>query len=185
MERLNELIDGLLDVSRIQNGRFIVEPTEADVATITRETIDGRLSVIAQEAGVRIHVEVPVSLHAFIDPVRYEEVVTNLVMNAIRFSPEGAVVWVRLKEVEDEFVLSIRDQGPSIPELDRERVFRPFEQAQRTTRLGGLGLGLFISRQIAQLHRGNVTLAEALPGRGNILEARFPLRIRKSQEISA
>ena len=185
VERLNELIDGLLDVSRIQNGRFMVEPSETDVAAIVRDTIDGRLTVIANEAGVKIQVEAPNTLKAFVDPVRFEEVITNLVMNAIRFSPEGGVVWVRLKEADDQFIVSIRDQGPSIPEGDRERVFRPFEQAQRTTRLGGLGLGLFISRQIAQLHHGNVVLVEGSPGRGNVLEVRFPIGLRTSQVISA
>ena len=97
VERLNELIDGLLDISRIQNGRFMVEPTETDVALLLRETIGSRLENIAQESGVKLHVEAPDSTLAWVDPVRMEEVVNNLVMNAIRFSPEGGVVWIRLR----------------------------------------------------------------------------------------
>lgn len=184
VERLNELIDGLLDVSRIQNGRFMVEPGETDVSTIARETIDGRLQVLATEAGVKINLDAPETLNAWVDPVRFEEVVTNLTMNAIRFSPEGGVVWVKLREDQEGLILSVRDQGPSVPEADRSRIFQPFERAQRTSRLGGLGLGLFISRQIAQLHQGNVTLAESLPGKGNVLEAHFPMK-RGQQSISA
>jgi signal transduction histidine kinase len=183
VERLNELIDGLLNVSRITNGRFAVEPSEADVASIVNDTVNSRLKVIAQEAGVRLDVNTPKSLTAMVDPIRFEEVVTNLGMNAIRFSPEGGTVWIQLSPKGESFVLSFRDQGPALPDADRARIFQPFERAQRTSRLGGLGLGLFISRQIAQLHGGDVILSESLPGRGNVFEARFPLRA--AQQISA
>lgn len=175
VERLNELIDGLLDVSRIQNGRFMVEPADVDVAMILRETVNARLVLIAKEAGVTINLDSSESLHAFVDPVRMEEVVTNLVMNAIRFSPEGGVVWIKLRGEGGSFRLTVRDQGPSVPVEDRERIFQPFERAQRTSRLGGLGLGLYISRQIAQLHGGNVSLVESVPGKGNVFEAYFPV----------
>lgn len=176
VERLNELIDGLLDVSRIQNGRFIVEPAEIDVSTLVKETIQGRLQIISNEAGVKLSVEAPDHLMAWVDPVRMEEVVTNLVMNAIRFSPEGGVVWIKLREDASGFRLSVRDQGASIPIADRDRIFQPFEKALRTSRLGGLGLGLYISRQIALLHGGNASLIESVPGKGNVIEASFPSR---------
>lgn len=176
VERLNELIDGLLDVSRIQNGRFSVEPTETRVPHLLFDCLQSRLQIIGQEAGVTIQVDAPQELVAWVDPVRFEELVTNLVMNAIRFSPEGGVVWVRLSEEPTGFRLTVRDQGPSVPQEDRERLFQPFERAQRTSRLGGLGLGLFISRQIAQLHGGNVSLIESVPGKGNVFEAYFPSR---------
>jgi signal transduction histidine kinase len=176
VERLNELIDGLLDISRIQNGRFMVEPTESNVVDILNETVSTRLENVAKEAGVKLHIDSPDALVAWIDPVRMEEVVTNLVMNAIRFSPEGGVVWIKLSTNHESFKLTIRDQGPTVPLEDRERIFQPFERAQRTARLGGLGLGLFISRQIAQLHGGNVNLIESIPGKGNVFEAHFPTR---------
>ncbi len=177
-ERLNELIDGLLDVSRIQNGRFSVEPSQVELTGIVRETLGHRLKAISDEAGVTIQTDIPDKLDAWVDPVRFEEVVSNLGMNAIRFSPEGGVVWIRLvQEGADGVKISFRDQGPSVPEADRIRIFQPFEKAQRTTRLGGLGLGLYISRQIAQLHGGDVRLAESLPGRGNLFVAEFPGRM--------
>jgi signal transduction histidine kinase len=176
VERLNELIDGLLDVSRIQNGRFMVEPLDTDVAALLNDSTQSRLSVIAQEAGVKLSVDSVPNLIAWVDPVRMEEVIINLVMNAIRFSPEGGVVWIKLREENGAFRMTVRDQGPSIPIEDRERIFQPFERAQRTSRMGGLGLGLFISRQIAQLHGGNVSLVESVAGKGNIFEAYFPIR---------
>ena len=176
VERLNELIDGLLDVSRIQNNRFMVEPIQADVSILLKDCTQNRLSVIAHEAGVSLHVDSVPQLIAQVDPVRIEEVINNLVMNAIRFSPEGGVIWIRLKQDEESFRLTVRDQGPSISLEDRERIFQPFERVQSQTRMGGLGLGLFISRQIAHLHGGNVSLVESVPGKGNVFEATFPLR---------
>lgn len=172
-QRLNELIDGLLDVSRIQNGRFMADPAETDVAVLLREAVAGRLTVIAQEAGVQLSVDAPEALRAWVDSVRMEEVVNNLVMNAIRFSPEGGMIWIRLSADGGVLKLVVRDQGPSVAPEDQDRIFRPFERAQRTARFGGLGLGLFISRQIAQLHGGNVVLAESIPGKGNTFEATF------------
>ena len=183
VERLNELIDGLLDVSRIQNGRFLIEPAEVDVSQIVQETVSGRLGPIAADSGVQIQLDMPIHVSMWVDPVRFEEVVTNLGMNAIRFSPEGGIVWVKLRDESGALVLTVRDQGPALPEQDRARIFQPFERAQRTSRLGGLGLGLFISRQIAQLHGGDVALTESLVGKGNLFEARFPARDR--QQISA
>jgi signal transduction histidine kinase len=174
VQRLNELIDGLLAVSRIQNGRFMVEPSQTDVAAALRDTVGSRLTLIAQESNVSLQVEAPETLLAWVDPVRLEEVITNLVMNAIRFSPEGGVVWLRLRNEGGAFRLTVRDQGPNVPAEDSERIFQPFERAQRTGRLGGLGLGLYISRQIAQLHGGNVSLVESIPGKGNVFEAYFP-----------
>lgn len=174
VERLNELIDGLLDVSRIQNDRFRVEPTDTDVAALLNDCAQSRLGLIAQEAGVRLNVESIPKLVCRVDPVRMEEVINNLIMNAIRFSPEGGMVWIRLRDEGGGVRLTVRDQGPSIPIEDRERIFHPFEQAQRSSRMGGLGLGLFISRQIAQLHGGNVSLVESIPGKGNVFEAYFP-----------
>ena len=174
VERLNELIEGLLDVSRIQNGRFMIDPTDVDVAILLNDVIRNRLNLIAEEAGVTIHLETLPTLMARVDPVRFEEVINNLVMNAIRFSPEGGIVSVRLTSEKGAFRLTVRDQGPGISIEDHERIFRPFERAQRTARMGGLGLGLFISRQIALLHGGNVTLLESLPGKGNLFEAHFP-----------
>jgi len=173
-ERMTELIDGLLDVSRIQAGRFSVEPMISEAGKAVREVVEGRLAGIAREAGVQVLVEAPDSISAWVDPVRFEEVVSNLAMNALRMSPEGGTVWVRLRQEGNEIVLAVRDQGALIPPEDRERVFEPFERARAVARMGGLGIGLYLSRQIARLHGGDVVLLPSVAARGNVFEARFP-----------
>jgi signal transduction histidine kinase len=175
-ERMTELIDGLLDVSRIQAGRFAIEPMISEVGKTVQEVVSGRLGLLAREGGVQLLVDAPETLTAWVDPVRFEEVVSNLTMNALRMSPEGGVIWVRLRQEGNDVVLGVRDQGVVIPPEDRERVFEPFERAHAVARMGGLGLGLFISRQIAQLHGGDVVLLPSVGARGNVFEARFPVR---------
>ena len=175
-ERMTELIDGLLDVSKIQAGRFAVEPMITDVSTLAGEVVAGRLSLLAQESGVQMLREFPAQLSAWVDPTRFEEVVSNLTMNALRMSPEGGVIWVRLRQEGNDVVLSVRDQGQALSPEDRSKVFEPFERAQVVARMGGLGLGLFISRQIARLHGGDVVLLPSLAATGNVFEARFPIR---------
>lgn len=173
-ERMTELIDGLLDVSRIQAGRFSVEPMVSEVGRLVQDVVRGRIEILAREAGVQVLVEAPESQAAWVDPTRFEEVVTNLAMNALRMSPEGGVVWLRLRPEGNDVVLSIRDQGQVLSAEDRLRVFEPFERARVVAKMGGLGLGLYISRQIARLHGGDVVLLPAAAGRGNVFEARFP-----------
>ncbi len=174
VERLNELIDGLLDVSRLRIGRFKVEPVNVDVASILRETVNFRLVGIANESGVRIIVDAPSTLDGWVDPIRFEEVITNLGMNAIRFSPEGGTVRFLLQDGEGDFTLLVRDQGPAVNQADREKIFEPFRFMSQTGRLGGLGLGLFISRQITLLHGGRLTLFVNGSPQGNTFEAHFP-----------
>lgn len=174
IERMNELIEGLLDVSRIQNGRFKIEPTDTDICPIIKEVVEYRLSFAAQEAGIRIQTQIPTSLKTSVDPGRFEEVVSNLGMNALRFSPEGGTIRISLLERPDSFTLRVRDQGPALTEEEQKRIFKIYELTNRSARLGGLGLGLFISKQIALLHGGDVSVTESTPGKGNVIEARFP-----------
>lgn len=184
-ERLNELIDALLNVSRIYNGRFVVDPSDSNVVELLERTIEGRLSVIAAESNIEVKLEADPIHHAWVDPIRFEEVVTNIGMNSIRFSPEGGTVWIKMKQQGDDLYLTFRDQGPPIPAEDRERIFHPFERVQRTSRLGGLGLGLFISREIVRLHGGDVTLLESSESTGNIFSARFSRALQSVNRMPA
>lgn len=167
LERMTELIEGLLALSRIRAGRFSVEPIPVDAARAVRELQDQRLSILANEAGVELLVELPERLPAKLDPLRFDEVVTNLVMQGIRRSPEGGLVRLELAPVNHTLRLRVSDQGVPIPRSEWDSSFEPFMSRE------GLGLGLYVSRQIARLHQGEVRFLEPEGPRGNRLEATF------------
>jgi len=172
MERLTDLTNMLLDLSRVQAGRFGVEAIPLDASRALRELVQGRLQILADEAGVQLDVAMPERLPSKLDPLRFDELVTNLVMQAIRASPEGAEVKVELGGRPGELFFRVTDQGATLGTADRQRVFEPYEAASAKT--GGLGLGLYLSRQIARLHGGEVRFLETQSHRGNLIEASFP-----------
>ena len=178
VERLKALIDDLLSVSRIEEGRLSIQPIQTHVSQLFQECVQSRLKILAQEASVSLKLDLDDGVWAEVDPMRVEEILTNLVMNAIRLSPEGGMISLALKQGESFFKVLVKDQGPTISSEDRERIFQPFESTQRTARFGGVGLGLYISRQLARLHGGDVTLKLSTVGQGNLFEAVLPLKMK-------
>ena len=109
-----------------------------------------------------------------VDPVRYREIVTNLVANALRHTPSGGHVAVEVRAVDDDSVLTVRDTGEGIPPGDLPRVF---DRYQRHADTGGSGLGLAIVRGLAEAHGGSVTAeSDGVPGKGATFRVRLPLR---------
>lgn len=110
----------------------------------------------ASNTGHAFTVHAPAALPSLVDPLRLEQVVTNLVDNAIKYSPLGAVIDLAVREAGEEVVIVVTDQGVGVAAEHRERIFERFYQAHPEDRLSGLGLGLYISRQIVELHRGHL-----------------------------
>ena len=169
VEKLVELTDGLLDLSKIRAGRFGVDPIPLDAARAVKELHEGRLKILADEAGVELRVELPERLATRLDPLRFDELITNLSMQAIRRSPEGGQVTLALKGDESGVSLKVLDQGQRVAAADAEKLFEPFEYSSA----GGLGLGLYLSRQIARLQGGDVRFVAGGGGYGNTVEATF------------
>jgi signal transduction histidine kinase len=170
--RLDGLIDDLLDLTRIRAKRFRLDTAPVDLAAVVREVLDHhRAEVLA--VGCTLSVETPAPVHGSWDRRRLEQVVANLLTNAVKYAP-GSPIEVRVHGGEAEATIAVRDHGPGIPVEHQERIFRPFERAPRA-RGGpaGLGLGLYIVRQIVEAHGGSVTLASA-PGRGTTFTVTLP-----------
>jgi len=170
VDRLHHLIEGLLDVSRLDSGRLTLERVHADVASelaeFGRQFIDQ-----ARAAGCELTVrcEGPFGLEA--DVVRLEQVLGNLILNSIRYAPKRPIEVRILGGKPEGLSIEVSDGGPGIaPEL-RERIFERFERGEMKS-AGGMGLGLFISREIVRAHGGEITVDDA-PGGG----ARFTVRI--------
>jgi signal transduction histidine kinase len=153
-DKLVELTGKLLDVSRIDSGKLRLEPRPVDIAQLVRECV-----VTARET-TDLHtlkVHAPQSSIVWIDPLRFEQVLANLLTNAVKYSPNGGVIEVSLEPAGDTCIqLRVRDHGLGIPPDRRERLFDRMYQAHGDGYLSGLGLGLFISRQIVELHGGRI-----------------------------
>jgi PAS domain S-box-containing protein len=173
LRRLGALVDNLLDVSRIQHGKLDFHFAEGDLAGLVSEVV-ARTEEQARQANVALtaHVEAPLEGH--FDRLRLEQVLVNLLSNALRYG-KGTPVEVGLERVGTGARLVVRDSGPGIPESERERVFDRFEQVGGAPRAGGLGLGLFIVRQIVEGHRGHVRVQGGPDGKGAAFVIELPL----------
>ncbi|WP_224371377.1 PAS domain-containing sensor histidine kinase [Hyalangium versicolor] len=162
--RLGRLIDDMLDIARIQTGRLIIEPARMDAVELVRDVLT-RLGPHLAEAGTPATMNAPERLEARWDPFRIEQVLTNLLTNAMRYGDHKPIT-VTLRSREGRILLSVQDQGLGISKESQERIFNRFERAISASDVSGLGLGLFISRQIVEAHGGSIWVESEGPGRG-------------------
>lgn len=175
--RMLALVNDLLDVSKIESavGTFHLE--RIDVRTLVREVLRELQPLLAER---RLHVELDLCeapLVAKVDPLRYQQVLRNLLANAIRFSQPGQAIEVAGDiDAENQVHLCVRDHGPGIPPGELEAIFEAFVQSSKTKDgSGGTGLGLTISRKIVAAHGGRIH-AENAPGGGSAFHVRVPGR---------
>jgi len=172
-----QLIDDLLDVSRIMNGKLRMERRVVDLCGVIRAAIDGVSALAARKAiGVSVVLPEPVS-RVYGDPTRLQQVVSNLLTNAIKFTPEGGAVSVGLAMVDGHARLTVSDTGIGIEPDFLPHVFTRFAQAGSSTTIchGGLGLGLAIVRYIAEAHGGDVRASSPGKGEGATFLVELPL----------
>ena len=175
-----QLINDLLDVSRIVAGKLQLDRYPVDLAPIMEEAVE--LSRGDAE-GKRVKIELSVDEGTGTvlgDPLRLGQIVANLVTNAVKFTPSGGRVEVRLARTEAWAVITVADTGIGIEAPLLPRIFDRFRQADSTItrRHGGLGLGLAIVRHLAELHGGAVSAESAGPGRGACFTVRLPIALR-------
>ena len=172
VDRITALVDGLLDISRITQGRLQIDREQLDLAALVREIVD-RFRGVADRAGCHVLVEAPPALSACLDRLRVEQIVSNLVSNAIKFGA-GEPVEVRLVDGRGVATITVKDHGIGIADADQARIFDRFERAVSTRHYGGFGLGLWISRQIVEALGGTIRV-ESTIGAGATFEVVLPL----------
>lgn len=160
LDRFNRLIEDLLDVSRIKIGTLIREKRKVDLSIITQETID-RFKDQLKESGVQLTFTGPGPVPVTCDPFRIEQVISNLITNAIRYGNKKPIE-ISITLSEGITSLSVRDFGLGIALSDQERIFFQFERGSSHNINGGLGLGLYISRQIMEGHGGTLIVKSEL-----------------------
>lgn len=160
---LTRLIEDMLDVSRIRTGKLSIRPEVANLAEIARRVL-GNFSVQAQAAGCEVSLEAPEVVEGVWDAYRVEQVISNLVSNALRYGP-GQAVEVSIAVHDGLAQLCVRDHGDGISADEQRRIFQQFERGAGAARVAGLGLGLYISEQIVQAHGGRIEVRSE-PGQG-------------------
>ncbi len=159
-QRLNAFIGDLLETARSLSGDTVLEVSELQVAA-TIEAVASSLEPLLAEQKLDLRIASETTrLRARFDPARVEQVLTNLIGNAIKFAPPGSCIEIAARSSsrdEGDFVeISVADAGPGVPEADRERIFEPWVRAGQGSRSGGLGLGLAIARRIVDAHGGKI-----------------------------
>ena len=154
-ETLNRLVVQLLDVTRLGSETLTLEPERVMLAALVERAVaEAYLRTGRHELTLDVtdrHVE------AHVDPLRIGQVLSNLLDNAIKYSPDGGTIDVEMRrEPDDRVSIAVRDHGIGIPPEKRPRIFERYYQAHAEGHLGGMGLGLYISRQIVELHGGTI-----------------------------
>lgn len=165
------LIDDMLDVSRIRSGALSVRPAQVELAGLLRRVIDD-LEQQALAVGSAITLNAPQPVDGWWDEFRIEQVVVNLLTNALRYG-SGKPVEVGLSATPDGARIEVRDHGIGISEQDQQRIFQQFERGGGGKSADGLGLGLYITRQLVEAHGGNISV-HSEPGEGSIFRLDLP-----------
>jgi signal transduction histidine kinase/DNA-binding response OmpR family regulator len=169
------LLDDLLDLARIGHGKIELQKTELNVASViasaldvTRPLVEGRHQRLSLSLP-----ETPIMVTA--DPTRLEQVIVNLLTNAVRYTPSGGLIWVAAEREGDTVVVRVRDTGQGIPPGMLQRVFDLYTQVGRSGEGGGLGIGLALVQRLVHLHGGTVDAYSEGPGRGAEFVVRLPV----------
>jgi signal transduction histidine kinase len=179
-QRLARLVENLLDVSRIQAGKMAIEPRMADLQKVVADVV-ANCQLTTTEHSIVLHA--PDVLEAVIDPMRIEQVMTNLLDNAIKYSPDGGDIEVELAQSEPGVAcFSVRDHGIGIPEDRQERLFERFYRAHPERQVAGMGLGLFITQHVVELHGGTISVASPAGG-GAQFTVRLPIDGQRAQAM--
>ena len=173
------LIEDMLDVSRIISGKLRLETQPVDLTTVINAAVD---TVRSAADAKEIRLEAVLAYGAGLvlgDPVRLQQVVWNLLTNAIKFTPKGGQARAQLQRIDSYFELTVSDTGPGIDEAFLPYVFDRFRQADSTAarRHGGLGLGLAIVRHLVELHGGTVKVDNRAEGHGAVFTVVLPVMV--------
>ena len=171
INRLNKLVDDMLDISRITTGKLMIHKDELNLSDLVEDLVD-RFTPQFEAVGCSVETSIQESIYGMWDSYKIEQVLNNLFSNAIRYSP-SKTIRVGLKKAKDKAILNVQDEGMGIEPAHQERIFERFERATATA--SGLGLGLYITRQILDLHDASIRVESEI-GKGSNFIIELPIQ---------
>jgi PAS domain S-box-containing protein len=173
--RLEALVLDLLDVSRMQRGAFELHRESVDLAALARRACERYVHAPERTAQHAVLLDAPEPVEGNLDPGRLDQVLTNLISNALKYSPVGGTVRVSVRREADEALLIVEDEGVGIPPEEQEQLFQPFIRGRDAQRHApGTGLGLYITEQIVAMHSGSISVRSVVD-EGSTFVVRLPL----------
>jgi signal transduction histidine kinase len=172
-DRLSKLLNLLLDLSRIESGRLELEVAPTDLRSIL---VSMARAIQTTSEKHTIVVDAPTGVIGHWDPRRIEEVVQNLLNNAVKYSPAGGEIKVHLSATEQHATVLVRDQGVGLAPADLPHVFERFYRGHHLRRLEGTGLGLHICEAIVTAHGGRIWVESEGPDKGSTFAFTLPLK---------
>lgn len=171
-DRINRLVDDMLDISRMNTGKLSLQKESFELTHLVREVVE-RLMPLLESAGCKVNFSSDEEVTGFWDRFRLEQVFTNILTNAAKYAP-GKPIDIKSEIHEHSVMVSIRDHGAGIPEEDQDKIFNKFERAKKESDSKGLGLGLYITREIIRMHNGSINVLSK-PGDGAEFDVWLPV----------
>ncbi|MEK6208067.1 MAG: ATP-binding protein [Chloroflexota bacterium] len=176
VDRMNGLVNDLLSVSRAEKGSLSMERVSYDLAVVLRDVVQRYIDATLEEGRHTFTVEAPATLPAHGDQSRVEQLLMNLVGNAVKYSPSGGQVRVALAAQDRSAEIAISDNGIGIPPDDLPKLGHPFVRGGgRAGTFAGMGVGLYVARIVAEAHGGSLALESDGDGKGTIVRVKLPL----------
>jgi signal transduction histidine kinase len=163
-----------MEISEAEAGVLRLEKSESDLRGITQQAVE-LYADVAEAKKIKLEFTPGVAAPVFVDAVRVRQAVANLIDNAIKYTPEGGEVKLRVYLESGDVVLQVSDTGPGVPEAEQPRIWERLYRGDQSRSQSGLGLGLSLVRAIVEAHGGKTTVRNA-PERGAIFELRLPAR---------
>jgi len=181
--RLKELIDNLLDTSRIESGKLKLNLKRENLVEILMECVND-IRYIANERRINLEINFPGEIHLEIDKLRIEQVITNLLSNAIKNTPSQGIITIQLREADDSVYIEVKDTGVGLTKKDMDIIFKKFGKIERYGKkmdvdIEGSGLGLYISKEIIDLHGGSIWVESEGKNKGST----FIIRLYKKPDF--
>jgi len=173
IEYLTNLLDDVLTISRSESGKIAFEPTNINLKNMCTELIE-EAKIHCNEKHRFVYDFEPEQVEFCLDPKLIRFILTNLLTNAVKYSPAGGEIYLNVKSVNDKILLKITDKGIGIPEDEIQYLFEPFHRAKNTTEIQGTGLGLSIVKRSVQIHQGEIKVDSKL-GKGTSFTIILPL----------